>query len=231
MGPGLAIVPLETAACAHGSSSFTRSNGWSDHPGDDVSWHETMAREAEEEHRAFSAIWHLDRLIAAQRGDWKLYARRARAHSVSNKWAEAKTDLDRAWQFGPHQPVLDWQAHAAVDAVAAGRWPEAVWYLDRLIAGSPQDGAAYADRARVSARIGRPAEADADADIDRALKLCEDPTLLFDEADVLARFGATHPTLAGETIASCSVMAPSTAALRAGAVRVAESNYESFPAD
>jgi WD40 repeat protein/tRNA A-37 threonylcarbamoyl transferase component Bud32 len=137
----------------------------------EAAYHEARARDAEQDGNTFAVIWHLDRLIAARPDDWTLYVRRGRARLSSDAPAEAAADLDRAGRLGPRQQVLDWQAHAAAEAVAAGRWATALWYLDRLIAARPDDGTHFGDRAGVFVGLGRPAEAQADRDRAEALAL------------------------------------------------------------
>ena len=109
---------------------------------DGPAWHEPMIREAEQNGNAFAAIWHLDRLIAARPDDWLLYARRARAWSLSDKFDKAAADYQQAERLGSRDQVLDFQAHCASECTTAGRWAEALWYLDRLIAARPDDGIA-----------------------------------------------------------------------------------------
>ncbi len=107
---------------------------------DDPAWHEPMIREAEQNGHAFAALWHLDRLIAARPDDWYLRALRARAWSLSDKadrFDRAAADLRQAERLGSREQVLDFQAHCVVDCTEFGRWAEALWYLDRLIAARP----------------------------------------------------------------------------------------------
>ncbi len=100
-----------------------------------------MVREAEQNGNAFAAIWHLDRLIATHPEDWSLYARRARARSLSDQFDKAAADYEQAEKLSSRDQVLDFQAHYALDCTRVRRWAEALWYLDRLRA-SPTDSSA-----------------------------------------------------------------------------------------
>ena len=131
-----------------------------------------MVREAEQNGNAFAAIWHLDRLIAARPDDWFLYARRARAWSLSDQFDKAAADYQQAERLGSREQVLDFQAHYVLDCTRAGRWAEALWYLDRLIAARPDDGSLHEDRAAVYGKLGR--EADRQAELARVFELGAD---------------------------------------------------------
>src|SRR5262249_58173785 len=96
---------------------------------------ELMPREAEQTGNAFAAIWHLARLIAAHPGDWFLCARRARARASSDEFEKAAADYEHAERLGSRELVLDFQAHHVIDCTKAERWAQALWYLDRLVAG------------------------------------------------------------------------------------------------
>jgi predicted Zn-dependent protease len=127
-------------------------------PNVDSAWHEPMVREAEQSGNPFAAIWHLDRLIAAHPVDWSLYARRARAWSLSDQFGKAAADYERAERLGSRDQVLDFQAHHVLNCTGAERWTEALWYLDRLIAARPDDRMLHEDRAAVDGKLGRDAE-------------------------------------------------------------------------
>ena len=153
----------------------------------DPAWHEPMIREAEQNGNAFAARWHLDRLIAARPDDWFLYARRARAWSFSDKFDEAAADYRQAERQGKREDVLDFQVHCAIDCTKAGRWSEALWYLDRLIAERPDDGKPHEERAAVYGKLGR--EADRQAELARVIELGADLGLVMPRAEELGRAG------------------------------------------
>jgi eukaryotic-like serine/threonine-protein kinase len=156
-------------------------------PDRDPAWHEPMVREAEQDGNAFAAIWHLDRLIAAHPDDWFLYARRARARSLSDQFQEAATDFERAERLGSRDQVLAFQTHSVADCTRAGRWAEALWYLDRLIAARPDDAMLREERAAVYSKLGR--EADREADMARVFELGADEALILPRAEELGRAG------------------------------------------
>jgi serine/threonine protein kinase/WD40 repeat protein/tetratricopeptide (TPR) repeat protein len=155
--------------------------------GEDPAWHEPMVREAEQGGNAFAAIWHLDRLMAAHPGDWFQLARRARAWSLSDQFEKADADYERAERLGSREQVLDFRAHRVVECTRAGRWAEALWYLDRLIAARPDDASLHEDRAAVYARLGR--EADRRAELARVFELGADEGLVIPRAEELGRIG------------------------------------------
>ncbi len=159
-------------------------------PDTDPAWHEPMIREAEQNGHPFAALWHLDRLIAARPDDWSPYARRARAWSLSDmsdRFDKAAADYRQAERLGKREDVLDFQTQCVVDCTEAGRWAEALWYLDRLIAARPDDGALHEDRAAVYGKLGR--EADRQAELARVFELGADEGLVIPRAAELGRAG------------------------------------------
>ena len=85
-----------------------------------------MIREAEQNGNAFAAIWHLDRLIAARPDDWFLYARRARAWSLSDKFDKAAADYQQAERLGSREQsagLPDSLRHRMHQSRALGRGP------------------------------------------------------------------------------------------------------------
>ena len=182
-------------------------------PDDDPAWHEPMIREAEQNGHTFAVLWHLDRLIAARPDDWYLHARRARAWSQSDKadrFDKAAADYRQAERLGSRERVLDYQAHCVVDCTQAGRWAEALWYLDRLIVARPDDASLLEDRAAVYGKLDR--EADSQAELARVFELGADEGLVvpraeelgragrwFEAAGLLARCGRTGPLSQGLT--------------------------------
>ena len=73
------------------------------------------------------------------------------------------------------------------DCTEAERWPEALWYLNRLIAARPDDGALREERAAVYGKLGR--EADRQAELARAFELGADQGLVMPRAEELGRGG------------------------------------------
>ena len=111
METGLAISRLDGPAWRERLEQLGRLDPAAVQLDDGPAWHEPMIREAEQNGNAFAAIWHLDRLIAARPDDWLLYARRARAWSLSDKFDKAAADYQQAERLGSREQVLDFQAH------------------------------------------------------------------------------------------------------------------------
>jgi len=177
----------EEAVVALGPQAWNESlNAWRERegsadwslgtPADVPAWHEARARDAEEAGASFTAVWHLDRLIAARPDDWLLYARRARAHADLGRWDLAEADYQRARQRGPARGLHDWYQLQAWVAQVREQRAAALWYLDRLLADRPRDGRLYERRAAVYAAMGKASERL--ADLDRAIELGAGAVLL-----------------------------------------------------
>jgi len=129
-------------------------------------FHDARARDAEQDGLPYTAVWHLDRLLAeesrkAEKG-W-LFARRARAHAGSEEFTLAEADAAQALAHVGRDQFLNWCRHCIVAAQDAEKWQAALWYLDRVIAGAtPVEWQLYADRARVHEKLGHAGERDAD---------------------------------------------------------------------
>ena len=95
--------------------------------------------------------------------------------------------IQQAERLGSREQVLDFQAHCVVDCTEAGRWAEALWYLDRLIAARPDDAMLHEDRAAVYGKLGR--EADRQAELARVFELGADEGLVIPRAEELGRAG------------------------------------------
>jgi tetratricopeptide (TPR) repeat protein len=91
-----------------------------------------------------------------------------------------------------------------VDCTEAGRWAEALWYLDRLIAARPEDGSLHEDRAAVYGKLGR--EADRQADLARVFELGADQGLVVPRAEELGRAGRWRE--AADLLARCGRTGP-----------------------
>ena len=106
-------------------------------------------------------------------------------------WSEdvrsADTDLARAIDLGPHDRVLDWLEHRAADSLADDRPADALRLLDRVVGARPGDWLAYSLRAEVLAKLGRPA--DREADLARAIERGADLLFLLRLAAERSRAG------------------------------------------
>jgi serine/threonine protein kinase/WD40 repeat protein/tetratricopeptide (TPR) repeat protein len=187
MEAALSISQLDNPAWRERLERLGRLDATAARPDDDPSWHEPMIREAEQVGNAFAAIWHLDRLIAARPDDWFLLARRARAWASSEKFEEAASDYRKAERLGSFEQVLDFQAHCVVDCTEAGRWAEALWYLQRLIAARPGDVSLHEDLATIYGKLDR--EADRQAELARVFELGGNRDLVIPRAEELGRGG------------------------------------------
>jgi eukaryotic-like serine/threonine-protein kinase len=187
MEAGLSFSRLGTADWSERIEQLRRLDSTAVEPDADPAWHGPMVLEAEQNGHAFAAIWHLDRLIAARPADWLLYARRARAWSLSDRLDKSAADYGEAERLGKRDDVLDFQTHCVVDCTKAERWAEALWYLDRLIAARPDDGFLHEDRAAVYGKLGR--EAERQAELARVYALGADEGLVIARAEELGRGG------------------------------------------
>jgi WD40 repeat protein/serine/threonine protein kinase/Flp pilus assembly protein TadD len=154
---------------------------------DDRTWHDARARDAEAGGEHVTALWHLDRLVAVDPGDWRLRARRARAHSDAGRLADAGDEYAEALRLGRPEELLTWYGHRTIECELAGRWDTALWYLNRTAAETPDAWGLYAARAAVHDKLGRAAERD--ADLDRAVRLAADGSFLLRFAADYARRG------------------------------------------
>jgi tetratricopeptide (TPR) repeat protein len=137
--------------------------------------------------RSLATYPEADPPVAFRPDDWTLLARRARVRSSADAFEEAAADYERARRVGPREAVLDWQAQCAAGASEAGRWAEALWYLDRLVAARPDDWTLRDDRSILHHRLGHAAEEAADHA--RALELGGDAALVLPAAEQLAQAG------------------------------------------
>ena len=204
MEAGLSIFRLGEAAWSERLERLRRVDSTAVEPDTDPAWHEPMILEAEQNGNAFAAIWHLDRLIDNRREDWLLYARRARAWSLSDRFDKSAVDYHEAERLGKRDDVLDFQTHCVVDCTKAGRWVEALWYLDRLIAARPLDGMLHEDRAAVYGKLGR--ESERQAELSRVFALGADEGLVVVRALELGRAGRW--TEAAGLLARCGRTGP-----------------------
>jgi Flp pilus assembly protein TadD len=190
METGLVISQLGAPAWRDRLEQLRRRDPTAVRPDEDPAWHEPMIREAEQNGHTFAALWHLDRLIAARPDDWFLYARRARAWSLSDKsdrFDKAASDFQQAERMGSLAQVRAFQTQCVVDCTEAARWAEALWYLDRLLAARPDDRTLHEDRAAVYGKLGR--EADRQAELARVFELGADEGLVIPRAEELSRAG------------------------------------------
>jgi WD40 repeat protein/serine/threonine protein kinase len=123
------LVALEDTALGAFSSSVS-----------EVAYHEARARDAEQDGATFTALWHLDRLVALRPEDWLLYARRGRAHSAAGHLDRAAAEYRLAAQHVSAEVLLDWYGHRVADCVAAGQDAAALWYQNRMLAAEPKNG-------------------------------------------------------------------------------------------
>jgi hypothetical protein len=102
-------------------------------------YHDARARDAEQEGATFTALWHLDRLVALRPEDWLLYARRGRAWSAAGHLDRAEAEYQRAARHVCAAVLRDWYRHRVADCAAAGQEAAARWYQNRLLAAEPKE--------------------------------------------------------------------------------------------
>jgi Flp pilus assembly protein TadD len=204
MNTGLAISRLGAAAWRDRLEQLGKLDPEALRIDDDPAWHEPMIRQAEQSGNTFAALWHLDRLIAVRPDDWFLFARRARVWASSGKFASAASDYQQAERLGSRAQLFDFRAQCVVDCTEAERWAEALWYLNRLIAARPDDGALREERAAVYGKLGR--EADRQAELARVFKIGADQGLVIPRAEELGRDGRWAE--AAELLARCGRAGP-----------------------
>jgi WD40 repeat protein/serine/threonine protein kinase len=100
----------------------------------EVAYHESRARDAEQDGATFTALWHLDRLVALRPEDWLLFARRGRAYSAAGQRDRADAEYRLAAQHVSAAVLLDWYRHRVVDCEGAGQDAAALWYQNRVLA-------------------------------------------------------------------------------------------------
>jgi WD40 repeat protein len=105
----------------------------------DVDYHDARARDAEQEGATFTALWHLDRLVALRPDDGLPYARRGRAHSAAGQLDRADAEYRLAAQHVSAEVLRDWYRHRVADCAAAGQDATALWYRNRVPAAEPKD--------------------------------------------------------------------------------------------
>jgi predicted Zn-dependent protease len=120
---------------------------------DTQSWHDSWAGEAEPVGNTLAALWHLDRLIAADSKNWWYHARRARVYTAAGLQAKADADDARAVALGPWDEVLAWYQNRIADMIASDHWPQAFGYAKRLVAARPQDPKVQLLHARIYQKL------------------------------------------------------------------------------
>jgi Flp pilus assembly protein TadD len=105
---------LETETWQQCRRQFMQSKGgpiWKEE--NDQTWHRRQAIEAELAGQWFTALWHLDRLLATAPGESQFWKDRADAHAHLEHWNQASLDLRKACKLG--EPDLQvWRIHACL---------------------------------------------------------------------------------------------------------------------
>jgi WD40 repeat protein/tetratricopeptide (TPR) repeat protein len=129
-------------------------------PGQALAWHRRMADEFDRTGQWSAAIFHLDRLIAAEPAQWRLRARRAGLQARLRRWSPAGSDLAAALRLAPsRKEVFEWLEEDAGDF---GDENAVFSYLDWLIAAEPGATGLRARRSWEHVRANRWAVAAAD---------------------------------------------------------------------
>jgi tetratricopeptide (TPR) repeat protein len=72
-----------------------------------LDWYRHCVVDCEDIRNWTAAVWYLDRLIAAQPGDWRAYERRAQAYGQLGREDARRSDLARAIELGADPRLLD----------------------------------------------------------------------------------------------------------------------------
>jgi WD40 repeat protein/tetratricopeptide (TPR) repeat protein len=124
-----------------------------------AAWHATRASRAEDLKQWYSALWHLNRLVALRPSDTALRDRRGRAHFELGQWSEAVEDFTVAIRASTNTPE-SWQRRGWAQALL-NKTAEALEDFDRAFADSPEDAAGLLARYFVHARRGEWEKAEA----------------------------------------------------------------------
>jgi WD40 repeat protein/serine/threonine protein kinase/Tfp pilus assembly protein PilF len=203
MNEGQIIVPLSPSDWQQRRRLLAGEMGGSATGVSDRQFHDARARDAEEASDAFAARWHLDRLLAAQEADgmtsggrdlttrpneeWLTHARQARLDVAAKNFERAEAGYTRAQVLGSREKLLGWFRYCAADCLAAKQWQAALWYLDRVLAATPEPWHLWADRATVYEKLGNAKQHD--ADLATAIERGAESNFLVRVADDFARQG------------------------------------------
>lgn len=77
-------------------------------------WHERQAKESENNAQPAGALFHLNRLIAAEPESGSYHRRRGRAHAGLGQWGKAETDMNRAMALRVGEDHWYWQDYGAL---------------------------------------------------------------------------------------------------------------------
>ncbi len=92
-------------------------------PEDLLNWSDHRAAECERAGRWNTALWYLDRAIAAEPKGWERYAARAAVDDKSGRAAERDADMERATALGADGPFL---IKFGSDSARRNRWDKAI---------------------------------------------------------------------------------------------------------
>jgi tetratricopeptide (TPR) repeat protein len=109
--------------------------------GDLLDWYGHRARTCALLGQLDTAVWYLDRLVAARPDDWQPVAERAEVYARLGREAECRQDEGRAVALGADR---DFRLRLGDVWAAGGRWPQAAAVLARVNVADPPDvGTAY----------------------------------------------------------------------------------------
>jgi WD40 repeat protein/tetratricopeptide (TPR) repeat protein len=120
-------------------------------PADLPRWHRQGAAACEADRRWAGAVWHLDRLLAAEDG-WRTRLRRGQALAALGRTDAALADLSAAVARAPDVEEV-WEARGRLH-LGAGRWAAAVADLTRALDLDPTQAPARAARGDAHAAAG-----------------------------------------------------------------------------
>ena len=153
---------------------------------EDLDWHERHASDSERQRLWYSALWHLDRMIAINPDTAWLHARRLRISASSGHDDNAEEKQFRS--LASSAELVAWDSEEAVRHEASADWSAAIPCFDRLVAAMPEDDWFRHRRRAVFARLGRWPEAA--AELTRCVKPEFTSPFLFNER-ILAQLRAS----------------------------------------
>jgi WD40 repeat protein/tetratricopeptide (TPR) repeat protein/tRNA A-37 threonylcarbamoyl transferase component Bud32 len=138
---------------------------------DALAWHYREAAACEAGGQWPGALWHLDRLVEAAPGSWRLRMRRGNALAALLHWEKAMTDLSAAIQQAP-QAWETWYNRGRAH-LSLGAWQKSVEDFSKALELKPDHGPTVHDRGFAHAGLSQWHQAD--NDLRRAIELHEAP--------------------------------------------------------
>ena len=116
-----------------------------------MDWYRQQVVNCEASERWSTALWYLERLLAARPKDWTVYADRAAVYGQLKQTQQRETDERRAVEYGADGAFL---ASVANEGAAEGRWDEACHLYSQAERQGPLPLPAWMDAAWIYLRAG-----------------------------------------------------------------------------